>query len=72
MMFVNRVQNKLECIYDEVTYWKAEGGFIYFEVENRGIEFEVKVEIENEDHDWWVWEDLEMNGNWVRKDVITL
>lgn len=71
-MLKNQIKEKLECFYNgEITYWKTEEGFVWYDVECGRDSFEVKVEIDNEDHDWWVWEESNKDG-WARKYVISL
>lgn len=72
-MILQKIIEQLEKKYDNVVYWKSNDFFIWFEAEDFGEEIELKVEICHEDHDWWFYENRNMNGDdWERKDIISL
>jgi hypothetical protein len=70
---LGKIKEQLEKTYDNVSYWKSNDFFIWFEAEDDGEDIELKVEISHEDHDWYVYENRTIEeDNWERKGIISL
>lgn len=69
------IKSQLKKVYrnDKITLNRkdSDDNFICYKIEEpSGYTYNAKVEVDNEDHDWWVWEQYE--GEWKREHIITL
>lgn len=70
---LGKIKEQLEKTYDNVSYWKSNDFYIWFEAEDDEEDIELKVEINHEDHDWYVYENRTIEeDNWERKGIISL